>query len=40
LEGSLQSLSFLNELIPWFVNGTAEDLSSISPDESYEEWAF
>lgn len=40
LEGSLQSLSFLNELISWFVNGTAEDLSSISPDESYEEWAF
>jgi hypothetical protein len=40
LEGSLKSLSFLKELISWFVNGTAEDLSYISPEESYEEWAF
>ena len=40
LEGSLRSLSFLNGLIFWFVNGTAEDLSYISPDESYEEWVF
>ena len=40
LEGTLPSLSFINELISWFVNGTAEDLSFISPEENYEEWAL
>lgn len=36
LEGSLKSVSFISELIAWFVNGKAEDLPKISFDLDLE----
>lgn len=42
LEGPLKSVTFLNELLAWFVNGKAEDLSKLSLEfeNEYESWAY
>lgn len=40
LEGLLKSASFLKELLSWFINGTADDLSHLSFEVDNQELAF
>lgn len=40
LEGKLNPMTFLNELISWFVMGKTEELPLLSREDAYEEWAL